>query len=79
MSCAKLSTLIVMCLALATGCTSASFQYKDIKGSHTSFLQPLYIEVGCDEHSNPYVIYDRDGGGEQAGKLIGSAGKVLAT
>lgn len=78
MSCIKLSTLIVICIALATGCTSASFQYKDIKGSHTSFLQPLYIECGCDEQGNPYVIYDRDGGGEQAGKVIGSAVKAAA-
>lgn len=68
---------ILLLLTLLCGCTSTQVEYGQFKVKRTSFLQSVNVEAKIDNDGMFTVKYGNDGGGEQTGKVIGTAVKTM--
>lgn len=89
MNCVKVLVTIFICIEICTGCTSTRFvgsrtvvTPKDtttttVTGDRVSLFQKVVIDGGFDVNGLPFVHYNNNGGGEEAGKAAGELVKTI--
>lgn len=67
----------IILLCGVCGCTQTKVTCPLFEVSRISVLQSVNVRVTVTPEGDISVNYGNDGGGEQAGKMIGAAGKTL--